>query len=100
MCRDANSRYIVDRAMAASWTDGGEYIEAPDFITDALLAAFPFLSGVTDGCRCIPHWQDAGGGYTEFVLEYEPSCPEHSDHLYDPRTGEWVLRNQRETDDD
>jgi hypothetical protein len=42
------------------------------------------------GCVCIPHSQDAGGGYTEHLLEYEPACPEHSGHLYDPRTGEWI----------
>lgn len=49
---------------------------------------------VTDeaaGCTCTPYWQDAGGGYTEYVPEYEPSCPEHSQHVWNPRTGEWVF---------
>jgi hypothetical protein len=32
-------RSLVDDAMGASWTDGGEYMDAPDFITDAILAS-------------------------------------------------------------
>ncbi|WP_029292241.1 hypothetical protein [Cellulomonas sp. HZM] len=50
------------------------------------------LPDPTAGCCCIWHDQDAGGGYTETVVEYEPACPEHSEHLYDPRTGTWVLQ--------
>lgn len=69
------------------------------YITDAILARWPILAGVDAGCRCIPHWQDAGGGYTEYVPEYEPSCPEHSEHLWNPRTGEWVLRERSVTDE-
>lgn len=57
---------------------------------DAILARWPVLAGGDAGCQCIPHWQDAGGGYTEYVPEYEPSCPEHSEHLWNPRTGQWV----------
>lgn len=45
------------------------------------------------GCCCIPHTQDAGGGYTEHLLEMHPACPEHSDALYDPRAGVWILRD-------
>lgn len=43
-----------------------------------------------DGCLCTPYSQDAGGGYFELLAEYEPACPVHSEHLYDPRTGAWV----------
>jgi hypothetical protein len=43
-----------------------------------------------DGCTCTPHSQDAGGGYTEHLLEYDPACPEHSEHVYDPHAGAWV----------
>lgn len=45
------------------------------------------------GCCCIPHIQDAGGGYTEHLLEMHPACPEHTDALYDPRAGVWILRD-------
>lgn len=41
-----------------------------------------------DGCQCTGHSQDYGG-YVEFLLEYEPSCPEHSEHVWNPRTGMW-----------
>jgi hypothetical protein len=47
-------------------------------------------------CTCTPAPQDAGGGYTEYLTEYEPTCPEHSTHLYDPRTGNWILRPEFE----
>lgn len=45
-----------------------------------------------DGCACHPHDQDAGGGYTEHLLEYEPACPVHSHHVWDPTQGMWVDR--------
>lgn len=44
------------------------------------------------GCVCSFYSEDRGGGYSELVQEYEPACPVHSDHLYDPRTGVWILR--------
>jgi hypothetical protein len=44
------------------------------------------------GCSCDDASQDAGGGYIEHLLEYDPACPVHSTHLYDPRIGEWILR--------
>ena len=34
--------------------------------------------------------------YTEYLLEYEPACPEHSEHLWDPTQGAWVLRSERD----
>ncbi|MEG2887222.1 MAG: hypothetical protein RR853_08865 [Aurantimicrobium sp.] len=42
-------------------------------------------------CTCIPHIEPHG----ERILEYEPSCQIHSHHLYDPRSGVWIL-TQRE----
>ena len=41
------------------------------------------------GCCCTWHSQYAGGGHTEYLMEYEPACPEHSEHVYNPRTGIW-----------
>jgi hypothetical protein len=43
----------------------------------------------TNGCTCIPHDQYAGGGHTERLVEYDPACPVHSEHVYNPRTGVW-----------
>lgn len=43
------------------------------------------------GCCCASYSEDRGGGYFELMLEYEPACPEHSVHLYNPRTGVWEL---------
>lgn len=43
-------------------------------------------------CTCPWTVEDFGGGVTATVPEYEPSCPVHSMHLFDPRTGAWVLR--------
>lgn len=51
------------------------------------------LRPVVDRCLCEEHSQDAGAGYVEHLLEYDPACPEHSDHLYDPRSGTWIPRN-------
>lgn len=36
-----------------------------------------------DRCACIPHYQDAGAGLTEYVPEWDPSCSEHGevDHI-------------------
>lgn len=40
-------------------------------------------------CLCTAHEQDAGGGHREQLLEYDPACPQHSEHVYNPRKGEW-----------
>ena len=62
---------------------------------DAAVAALPLP---VDGCACTPHEQSAGGGYTEYLLEYEPACPEHSEHLWDPKQGAWVLRSEHDAE--
>ncbi|RDI32427.1 hypothetical protein DEU38_103160 [Rhodococcus sp. AG1013] len=75
--------------------DGGDYAD----IADAILADLHPETALPDpngGCVCTAHTQDAGGGYTEHLLEYEPACPEHSQHLYDPRLGEWIHRPDTE----
>lgn len=41
------------------------------------------------GCSCGPWEQGAGGGHIERLLEYDPSCPVHSYHVYNPRAGIW-----------
>ena len=46
------------------------------------------------GCVCTAHSESRGGVYSEIVWEYEPACPEHSEHLYDPKIGVWVLRSE------
>jgi hypothetical protein len=28
------------------------------------------------------------------VPEYEPACPEHSEHVYDPIQGMWIVRTE------
>ena len=50
------------------------------------------------GCSCTWHSQDAGGGHTEHLLEYDPACPEHSKHVYNPRTGIWELAAREPSD--
>ena len=43
-------------------------------------------------CLCEPYWEFMGGATPDrLMLEYEPSCPIHSMHLYDPRQDIWVL---------
>lgn len=42
-------------------------------------------------CLCEPYDNYAGGPYVESMLEYNPECPVHSHHLYDPRQGIWVM---------
>lgn len=81
-------RYAVDAARALA---AAGLLASPEH--DAAVAALP-LPG--DGCSCTPHEQSAGGVYTEYLLEYEPACPEHSEHLWDPTQGVWVLRSERD----
>jgi hypothetical protein len=61
-------------------------------LVDAILARYAVvkLPEANGRCICTSHAQDAGCGYTEMVLEYEPACPEHSQHVYDPRAGAWI----------
>ena len=47
------------------------------------------------GCSCwLPseQWDTSYYGIPEpgSQAEYDPACPEHSHHVYDPRQGEWV----------
>jgi len=54
------------------------------------------LPDPTGGCVCSFESEDRGGGHSELVPEYEPACPVHSEHVYDPKTGVWVLRSEIE----
>lgn len=49
------------------------------------------LPAPEDGCACTYH----PGNYPIEPpdVEYEPACPVHSEHLYDPRAGMWVRRS-------
>lgn len=55
------------------------------------------LPGVTEPssrfCQCEPYTEDRGGGYIEYMLDYNPGCPVHSRHVYDPHSGEWIFAN-------
>ena len=44
------------------------------------------LPGPGDGCQC-----------TELVAEYEPACPEYSEHVWNPRAGMWEHRAETTT---
>ena len=48
------------------------------------------------GCICEWYSEDRGGGYHETMQEYDPACPEHSQHVYNPRTGVWEFPNAAE----
>lgn len=61
----------------------------------------PTLPDPKGGCTCwLPpeEWDTSYYGIAEpgSQMEYDPACPEHSDHLYDPRSGEWVFRSVRD----
>lgn len=67
--------------------------DSAELAADELRAAITphLLPKVDGGCCCTPFSQSAGGVYTEYLLEYDPACPEHSEHVYNPRTGVWEL---------
>ena len=54
---------------------------------ERLPSTFPDPAG---GCVCGSYSEDRGGGYHETLQEYDPACPVHSVHVYNPRTGVWV----------
>ena len=84
---------LLDRLRAARALADAGLLVTPEH--DAAVAALPLPDG---GCVCTPHEQDAGGGHTEYLLEYEPACPEHSEHLWDPKRGMWVLRSEHDAE--
>ena len=46
-------------------------------------------------CSCYPHWEFTDWGQPDqYLPEYDPACPEHSVHLYDPKSGTWILRGE------
>lgn len=71
-----SAQEFIDRGVAVEWfTQGARYSSR--------------LPRPGDGCQCSWHTQDAGGGHFETIQEYEPSCPEHSEHVYNPKAGVW-----------
>lgn len=50
------------------------------------------LPDPTGPCVCAFDSEDRGGGHFELVQECEPACPVHSEHVYDPVLGMWMLR--------
>ncbi|NKT91772.1 hypothetical protein GS854_01645 [Rhodococcus hoagii] len=104
-------RDVIAGILSANWNymHTNEALGRQRMLADAVIACLPnhgytitdlhpetALPDPKGGCVCTGHTQDAGGGYTEHLLEYEPACPEHSQHLYDPRIGEWIHRPDAE----
>lgn len=61
------------------------------FVAGALWASLPDPEG---GCACDGHEEVHGPGHVEYLLEFNPACPEHSDMIYDPKAGVWGLRTE------
>lgn len=78
--------------------DDDERVLTEHALADVALAWFAaardesgrLLPDPAGGCVCTRYAEDRGGGYSETVGEYDPACPVHSFHVYDPRAGEWV----------
>lgn len=100
------ARQVITEAGLETYTPNGSEIVAGQLIrqqqairageeraarAEAKLTAGRTLPGPGDACQCT--WSPAGFNQPVEV-EYEPSCPEHSEHVYDPRTGAWELRNR------
>lgn len=43
-------------------------------------------------CICPWYSEDMGGGVVAYVPEYDPACPTHSVHRWDPATSTYVLK--------
>jgi len=68
---------------------------APTWLADLLAEVDRLTAGAlpdpAGGCVCEHYTENRGGVYSETMMEYEPACPEHSQHVYNPRTGVWEL---------
>lgn len=73
-------------AMAEARALDYSHSQTEAFLLGARWARLPLPS---EGCACTPAGLNPWP-YTEEEVEYEPACPIHSTHLYDPRRGEWV----------
>ena len=88
------SECVTLRAAYLRWwrmeRKGREFVEVPrQTLVTLISAAEGLLPTVDGGCCCTPFSQSAGGVYTEYLAEYDPACPEHSEHVYNPRSGVW-----------
>lgn len=78
---------VID--LAEKWADEklGGYIARTSFMQGVRFAlevtAAPVLPSAS-ACPCTYHSEDRGGGYSELVIEPEPSCPEHGSGLAAP----------------
>lgn len=93
---------LTAQAEHARWQERAEKAEAPSDDQVAMDNADwqgRLLPDPKGGCCCTWHSQDAGGGHTECLMEYEPACPEHSEHVYNPRTGIWERAEEPESTD-
>jgi hypothetical protein len=50
----------------------------------------------SEGCSCTGYSEDRGGGCFEYMVEYDPACPTHSEHVWNPRTQTWELPGRTE----
>ena len=86
-----------DDGMGCLWTDGGHGQADPATTrapVERLRAAEARTLPTGDECVCGWHNEErGGGGYVEVMQEYSPACPQHSEHLYDPKAQAWVLRS-------
>lgn len=63
--------------------------DVPELLAEVDRLREQVLPDPKGGCVCRSHSEDRGGGYFELMVEYEPACPEHSEHVYNPRSGVW-----------
>ena len=52
-------------------------------------AATPGPWSLPSGPECVCTWHPGTPGIEPDTLEYEPACPVHSEHVYNPRTQTW-----------
>jgi len=83
------------RANLNDFPDAHLIANAPTWLADLLAEVDRLTAGAlpdpAGGCVCEHYTENRGGVYSETMMEYEPACPEHSQHVYNPRTGVWEL---------
>ena len=64
-------------------------ITAMSWVLDWLHARAAAIRAEDTRCTCDWTSEDRGGGYFELVADYDPACPQHSVHVWNPRTQVW-----------
>jgi hypothetical protein len=78
-------RYMLDKYGTCLATEDRNHLVAA-----ALQMILPTRDKVE--CACSQESEDHGGGMIEYYLAYNPACPKHSYHLWDPSQGMWIIR--------